>query len=100
MRPERSPSPWLGGPGARWAQTLLFAMHLALIVALGVCLATFLRVLPRLGLEAWQKLAFFAGIAVSLAFFGRRTLRIGLDLWRAWRGGGSPSPSEPEDEEP
>jgi hypothetical protein len=100
MKPEREQSPWLGGPGARWAQAVLFVLHLALILALGVCLATFLRVLPRLGLEAWQKLAFFAGIALSLAFFGRRALRIGLDLWRAWRGGAEDGPPDPEDEAP
>jgi hypothetical protein len=89
-------SPWLGGPGARWAQALLFATHLALLVALGICLWTFLRVLPRLAFEPWQKFAFFAGIGVSLAFFGARTVRIGADLWAARPG--APRPPGPEED--
>ena len=95
----RPPSPWLGGPGARWAQALLFALHLALLGALGTCLWTLLRVLPRLDFEPWQEFAFLAGIAVSLAFFGARTLRIGADLWAARPGAPKPPASEEDAED-
>jgi hypothetical protein len=91
------PSPWLGGPGARWAQGLLFALHVALLVALAVCLRTLLAVLPRIDLEPWQEFGFLAGIGLSLAFFGVRTVRIGADLWAARPG--APRPSDPEEDE-
>jgi hypothetical protein len=99
MTPRRVPSPWLGGPGARWAQALLLVLHAALLGALGICLWTFLAVLPRLDFEPWQKFAFFAGIGVSLAFFGARAVRIGADLWAARPGAPAPPPSEEDGED-
>ena len=94
---RRPPSPWLGGPGARWAQALLLGLHVALLVALAVCLWTLLTVLPRVDFEPWQEFGFLAGIGLSLAFFGVRTVRIGADLWAARPG--APAPPDPEEDE-
>jgi hypothetical protein len=65
----------------------------ALLVALAVCVWTFLRVLPRLDFEGWQVAAFLAGSAVSLVFFGMRAARIARDLWRA-RPGATQGPGD------
>jgi hypothetical protein len=86
VSPSRDRSPWLGGPGARWAQALLFVLHVALLVALAICAWTFLRIRPRATFEPWQQALFFGGIAVTFAVFGARAVRIGLDLWRARDG--------------
>lgn len=98
MRRRRRISPWLGGPGARWAQLLLLALHLGLLLALVVCLWTFVRILPLVALEPWQEYAFLAGIAISLVFFAARALRIAADLWAA-RPGAPPPPESEEDTE-
>lgn len=99
MSPRQRLSPWLGGPGARWAQVLLLALHLGLLLALVVCLWTFARILPRVPLEPWQKYAFLAGIAASLVLFGARAFRIAADLWGARPGAPGPEESREEAEE-
>jgi hypothetical protein len=79
------PSPWLGGPGARWAQALLFVLHVALVVALVLCITMFWRIQSRLDLPGWQRASILAGLGAALAVFGGRGVLIGGDLWRAVR---------------
>jgi len=91
----RSPSPWLGGAGARWAQVFLFALHVALLISLVYLVITFRDVRRRLPIEGWQETLLWACIALSFVFFARRAWRIGSDLWRALRG---QEPPEGDDE--
>jgi hypothetical protein len=79
-------SPWLGGPGARWAQVLLFVLHLGLLAALVILLFTLNDVRRRVPFQPWQEWTLLAAIVVSFGVFGRRAWRIGQDLWRAARG--------------
>jgi len=74
---------------------LLFLLHVALLVALAICVWTFLQIRPRTTLEPWQQGLFFGGIAVTFVVFAARAVRIGLDLWRA---GDGRRPHSPEDE--
>jgi len=81
-----APSPWLGGPGARWAQALLFLLHVALLVSLVILFFTLQDVRHRVAFERWQEWLLIAGIVVSFLVFARRAWGIGRDLWRAVRG--------------
>lgn len=85
MSEEPKLSPYLGGPGARWAQALLFLVHVALEVALLALGVAFLRVQARLPIEDWHRALFLAVLVVSLVAFGWRGARIGQDLLAAWR---------------
>lgn len=91
-------SPYLGGPGARWAQAVLFLLHLALEVSLVFLGVAFLRIQARLPIEGWHRGLFGAILGFSLVAFGWRAARIGRDLWTAWRSrpgrGSSGGPGE------
>ena len=89
-------SPWLGGPGARWAQVLLLAIHLALLVSLVVLVFTLGDVRRRIPIETWQEVVLLAVIVLSFVVFARRAWRIGQDLWQAARGGAPPPDEEPD----
>lgn len=91
-----SPSPWLGGPGARWAQVLLFLLHVALLVSLVILVLTLKDMRHRVPHEPWQEWLVWAVISASFAAFGQRAWRIGRDLWRAARG--LEPPAGPEDD--
>ena len=94
MTPKEPLSPYLGGPGARWAQTFLFLLHVALLIALVFLAAAFLRVQARLPLQPWHRGVFYALLAFAFVAFAWRGLRIGLDLlaaWRSWSGRSSGS---------
>ena len=93
MSPQRPMSPWLGGAGARWAQVLLFALHLALLVALVYLVLTYRDVRRNVPFEPWQETVLMVIVALSFLVFARRAWRIGADLWRAMRG------LEPADED-
>lgn len=89
MTPREPLSPYLGGPGARWAQALLFLLHVALLIALVFLAAAFLRVEAHLPLESWHRGVFYAILAFAFLAFAWRGVRIGLDLlaaWRSWSG--------------
>src|SRR5262245_2155762 len=92
MSSPQGGSPWLGGPGARWAQVLLFALHVAVLVSLWVLYVTYRQIRHRVPFERWQENLLLAGIGLSCIVFGLRAWRIGLDLWRALKarstGGG------------
>jgi len=79
-------SPWLGGAGARWAQVLLFALHLALLVALVFLVLTYREVRRNVPFEPWQEAVLMVIVGLSFLVFARRAWRIGADLWRAMRG--------------
>jgi hypothetical protein len=96
MTPRPPASPWLGGPGARWAQILLLAIHIALLVSLVILVFTLADVRRRFLLERWQEITLWAVIALSFVVFARRAWRIGQDLWHAARGSG---PNQNEDSE-
>jgi len=93
MSPQRPMSPWLGGAGARWAQALLFALHVALLVSLVYLVITFRGVRRSVPVEPWQETLLLILAGLSFLFFARRAWRIGSDLWRAIRG------LEPPDED-
>ncbi|HEV8480461.1 MAG TPA: hypothetical protein VGR66_06665 [Candidatus Eisenbacteria bacterium] len=86
MSPQRPMSPWLGGAGARWAQVLLFALHLALLVSLVYLVVTFRDVRHNVPFEPWQETVLLIIVGLSFLVFARRAWRIGADLWRAMRG--------------
>jgi hypothetical protein len=91
-------SPQLGGPGARWAQALLFALHVALLVSLVYLLFIYRGMRTRIPLQRWQEIAILAFVALVFAVYTRRAWRIGSDLWRALRGQESLPPDD-EDED-
>lgn len=95
MSSRRPESPWLGGAGARWAQVLLFFLHLALLVSLVYLVITFKDVRRSLPIERWQETVLLLVVGLSFFVFARRAFRIGSDLWRALRGESPP----PEDDE-
>lgn len=77
-------SPYLGGPGARVAQTVLFAVHVALEIALLALAVAFIRVQGRLPIEDWHRALFLVVLGLSLVAFGWRGVVIGRDLLAAW----------------
>jgi type VI protein secretion system component VasK len=83
---DREPlSPYLGGPGARWAQVVLLLLHVALLVALGFLATAFLRVQARLPLETWHRWVFYGILGFAFLAFTLRGWKIGRDLLAAWR---------------
>ena len=94
MRNREPLSPYLGGPGARWAQLILFLLHVALLFALIFLAGSFWRVQARLPLEAWHRSVFYAILGFALVAFTWRGVRIGLDLLGAWRSRPGRRPGE------
>ena len=85
VTPRAPLAPYVGGPGARWVQAILFLLHVALLVALGFLTAAFLRVQARLPLETWHRGIFYAILTFAFVAFAWRGALIGLDLLAAWR---------------
>ncbi|HKA24620.1 MAG TPA: hypothetical protein VKF80_06550 [Candidatus Eisenbacteria bacterium] len=99
MSSRRPESPWLGGAGARWAQVLLFALHVALLVSLVYLVLTFREVRRRMPIERWQETVLLIVVALSFFVFARRAWRIGSDLWRAMRGEEPPAAADDDEDD-
>jgi len=99
MSSRRPESPWLGGAGARWAQVLLFALHVALLVSLVYLVLTFREVRRRMPIERWQETVLLIVVALSFFVFARRAWRIGSDLWRAMRGEEPPAAADDHEDD-
>jgi hypothetical protein len=98
---RRRLSPAFGGAGARWAQVLLFVLHLALLISLVYLIVTYRSLRSRLPIARWQEILLLIGVALSLVVYTRRAWRIGSDLWRALRGEIPPEEeNEFEDDDP